>query len=220
MNKEKVLKAIKQLRDEKTTKKRKFAQSCDLIVNLKDIDLKKPENHVELFVNLQHGKGRPNKICALVGPELAPEAKKVFDLTLEEKDFEQYAKNKRKAKKLASQYDFFVAQANIMPKVAGAFGRVFGPRKRMPNPKAGCVIPPKTAVAPLVKRLQHTIKVVAKERPMIQIPVGSESLKDEELADNILNVCKQLIHKLPSEKNNISKMHLKLSMGKPVKLEL
>lgn len=220
MEKEHVLKALKTLRDPAQNAKRNFAQTCELIINFKDLDIKKVENQVELFIILQHGKGKKNKICALVGPELADEAKKVCDFSVEERDFDAYAKDKRKTKKLASQYDFFIAQANIMPKVAASFGRVFGPRRRMPNPKAGCVIPPKSSLEPLYKRLQDTIKVIAKERPFVQVPVGTEKLTDDQLAENILNVYKQLLHKLPGEKNNIEKVALKFTMGKPVKLEV
>src|SRR3989344_6063076 len=209
MEKENILTALKTLRDPAQNTKRNFAQTCELIINFKDLDIKKIENQVELFIALQHGKGKKNKICALVGPELA----------VEERDFDLYAKDKRKTKKLASQYDFFIAQANIMSKVAGAFGRVFGPRRRMPNPKAGCVVPLKSSLEPLYKRLQDTIKVIAKERPFVQVPVGTEKLTDDQLAENILNVYKQILHKLPGEKNNIEKVALKFTMGKPVKLE-
>ena len=89
----------------------------------------------------------------------------------------------------------------------------------MPNPKAGCVVPPKSSLEPLYNRLQDTIKVIAKERPFVQVPVGTEKLTDDQLAENILNVYKQILHKLPGEKNNIEKVALKFTMGKPVKLE-
>jgi len=216
MEDKKLLQTLKQIRE---TSKRNFTQSVDLIINLKGLDLKKPENHVELYIALQHGKGKPNKICALVGPELKEEAEASCDKVIMEKDFDSYAKDKKQAKKLAAEFDFFIAQANIMPKVAGAFGRVFGPRRKMPNPKAGCVVPPKFNFKPLVERLRSTVKVAAKEKPLIQVSVGNEKMTDQQIMENITNVYNQVLHKLPGERNNLKSVFVKYTMGKAVQIE-
>ena len=79
--------------------------------------------------------------------------KKSLDAAFETHDFDQFKDNASKIKKLAGEYDFFVAQANIMPQVATVFGKVLGPRGKMPNPKAGCVVPPKSQLGPLKERL-------------------------------------------------------------------
>lgn len=213
MEKQEVLSALKELRNE--PKKRKFSQSLDLIINLKNLDLKKPENHVELYIQLQHGKGKENKICAFVGPELRESAEKTFDHCVSEKDFAAFAKDKTKVKKLADKYNFFVAQADVMPKVAASFGRIFGPRKKMPNPKAGCIVPLKANLAQVKDRLKNTVKAVAKERPLIQVSVGNDTMDDDKLAENVMTIYKQVEHRLPMEKNNIKSIYLKFTMGKP-----
>jgi large subunit ribosomal protein L1 len=90
----------------------------------------------------------------------------------------------------------------------------------MPNPKAGCVVPPKGAnLKALVDKLQKTLKVSAKKVPVIQLRVGTESMEADKVADNIIYIYDQIIHHLPGEKNNIKVVYLKLTMGKPVKLE-
>ena len=121
MKKEEVLKAIKEAR--KQNKKRNFTQTAELIVALKDLDLKKPENQVELYVTLPEGLGKEIKIAGIVSPDMLEEAKKHFDLVLVEEDLEKYRKNKRLGKKLARSYDYFVASAPLMPKIAAAIGR-------------------------------------------------------------------------------------------------
>ena len=216
MDKKTVLEALRKVREE--SKKRNFAQTVDLIVNLKDIDLKKTEDQVDFFAVTHHSTGKKKKICALIGPELLDEAKKVCDRAIMAEEFEAFARDKKLAKKLASEYDFFIAQANIMPKIASAFGKVFGPKGKMPNPKAGCIIPPKAALKPLYDKLQNTLKISAKTAPMIQCLVGKESLRDEEIADNIIDIYNQIESKLPKGKNNIKNMLIKLTMGKPVRL--
>jgi len=216
MDKKSVLEALKKLRE--SEKKRNFSQSVDIIVNLKDLDLKKPEEQVDFFATMHHPTGKKRKICALVGPELMDEAKANCDKAIMTDDFDTYAKDKKLVKKLAAEFDFFIAQANIMPKVAAAFGKVLGSRGKMPSPKAGCVVPPKTALKPLYDKLQNTIRVSAKLSPMIQIFVGKESLKDDDLVDNIMDIFSQLEAKLPKGKNNIRNAFVKLTMSKAEKL--
>ena len=216
MNKQTVIKALEAL--EKDSPQRKFNQSVDLIIALKDLDFKKTTDQVDFFITLHYTTGKKVKVCAFVGAELKAEAEKVFDHVILESDFGKY--DKKKAKKLAKQYDFFVAQANIMAKVAQVFGRYLGVRGKMPNPKAGCVVPPKGAnLKTLYDKLQKTIKISAKKIPLIQLRAGTQEMPAEQVADNIMFIYDQLIHHLPNEKHNISVVYIKLTMGKPARID-
>ncbi len=215
MNKKNIIEALKQVR--KDSKKRNFNQTFDLIINLKDLNFKKPEDQVDLFLQLPHHIGRATKICALVGPELKTDAEAACDFTIGTESFEKYT-NKKDVKSLAAKYDFFVAQANIMGQIAKTFGRVLGPRGKMPNPKAGCVVPPKFNLKNLYEKLQNTSRVSAKTAPLIQVSVGKEDMQDEDVAENITTIYNSLIHSLPKEQNNIASILLKTTMGKPVRV--
>jgi len=217
MDKNTVKEALKKLKSD--SKKRKFAQTVDLIINLKSLDLKKPEHQVELFVPIHYSRGKPIKLCAFVGPELKEDAEKVFDKAIFIDDFVQYQNNKKLIKQLAKEFTFFVAQATIMPKVAQVFGKVLGTRGKMPNPKAGCVVPPKSALQPLYDRLLKTVVVKAKVQPVIKCSVGVESQNDDEIVDNVMTIYNALIHKLPNEDQNIKNILLKLTMGSPVEVQ-
>ena len=116
-------------------------------------------------------------------------------------------------KKLAQDYDFFVAQGNIMTQVASKFGRVLGPRGKMPNPKSGCVVPPNANLKLLYEKLQKTIRINAKNEASIKCMVGKDSLSDDDLAENILAVYDSVVKSLPNEKGNISKILVKLTMS-------
>ncbi|MFC1753569.1 50S ribosomal protein L1 [Thermoproteota archaeon] len=209
-------KALKQLKE--SSKKRNFAQSVDLIINLKDLNLKVPEQQVDQFVALHYPVGKAIKICGLVGPELREDAEKAFDKMITATEFDQF-KDKKAIKKLAEEYDYFVAQANIMGKVAGAFGKVLGPKNKMPNPKAGCVVPPKTNLAVLSERLHKTVRAVAKAQPCIKVIVGNENQDEKEVIDNIMTIYNSVSHRLPKEEHNIKSVLLKLTMSKPVKIK-
>jgi len=217
MDKNNLVKTLKFLKEK--AKSRNFKQSIDVIFNFKDLDLKKADNQVDFFVNLHYGRGKKVKVCAFIGPELAAEAKNVCDEAVLVDDFVKYQKDKKLVKKLANECDVFIAQANIMGQVAGAFGRVLGPKGKMPNPKAGCVVPPKATLKPLKERLQKIVKVTAKTSPSFKCGVGTEEMPEEEVADNVLTLYNNLIHHLPKETANIRSILLKLTMGKPIKID-
>ncbi len=218
MNKENVLKVLNEIKT--SSPKRKFTQTIDLIINLKDLDMKKTEQQIDFFGSVHFRRHKEVKVCALVGPELLEHAKEVCDFTIPNEEFSEYAKNKTKTKKLAENYDFFIAQANIMPQVASAFGKILGTRGKMPNPKAGCVVPPKTNLKPLYQKLKLTVRVSAKKDPTIKIPVGKEDQPEAEVVDNVIAILDQLIHHIPGGKNNIRNAMLKLTMGKPIRIEV
>jgi large subunit ribosomal protein L1 len=216
MEKKDVLTALKRAKE--NSNKRNFKQTVDLIITLRDIDLKKPDNQVDLFVSLHNSIGRQTKICGLVGGEMVDNAKKELDFVIDGERFDEYGKDKKKIKKLASEYHFFVAQANLMPKVAAAFGRVLGPRNKMPNPKSGCIVPPNANLSALKQKLEKTVRILIRTVPQYQIAVGKDEQPEEEVADNILTIYDQLIHHLPGEENNIKSVFVKLTMGPTIKV--
>ncbi|MBI2134835.1 50S ribosomal protein L1 [Candidatus Woesearchaeota archaeon] len=209
MDKALVAKTLKTVKE--TSPKRNFMQSIDLIINLKDIDIKKQEQQLNTFVALHHS-GKKVSVCALVGPELEKQAKEVCDEVILAESFARY-KDKKELKKLANRHDFFIAQANIMPQIATAFGRVFGPRGKMPNPKIGGVLPPNANLRPLYEKLVKTVKIAAKNEPCIKCMVGKENSNEDEIIDNILTIYNSVIHILPNEKHNVKNVMLKLTMG-------
>lgn len=216
MEKELIQKAINTAKE--NSKERKFKQSYDLIVNLKDINIKNPEEKLDFYMQLPHQKGKKAKICALVGGELIEQAKETCDTAISTDDFIKYQQDKKLTKKLAEEHDYFIAQATIMPKIAAVFGKVFGPKGKMPNPKAGCVVPPNANLKPLFEKLQDTLRIITKTSPTVQVMVGKQGMDENEIIENIQTVYHQIIHHVPQEKNNIRSIFLKLTMGAPVRI--
>jgi large subunit ribosomal protein L1 len=161
---------------------------------------------------MPYGWGKKVSVCAFVGHELQKQAESICDETILVDNFPKY--KDKKLKKLAKKYDFFIAQANIMPQVATNFGRVLGPLAKMPNPKIGCVLPPNGNVKAVYEKLQKTKKLMSRNNPIIQCSVGKEDMKDEEIIDNVMSVYNTLVHALPNEKHNIKNAYLKMTMSK------
>lgn len=216
MKKEDVKKAIEQLNADSS--KRKFSQTYDLIFAFKNLDLKKIENQLDFYITLHFPRGKEVRTCALVGPELAETAKANCTTTINVDDFEKYAKDKKLVKTLADNHEYFIAQATIMPKVATSFGKVLGPRAKMPNPKAGCVVPPNANLSVVYEKLQHTVKVSGKKAPIMQVMVGTEASSEEDLLENIRYIYNNIVHHLPQGENNVKSAYVKYTMGKPIRM--
>ena len=212
MDKEQVKKALEAL---KAQPKKKFTQSYDLIINLKNLDMK--QTNIDFFSTLHFPKGKTIKIAAFADQLLYDSAAKNCDIVLEEKDFANY-KDKKEIKKLADSYDYFIAQANMMPKVAAKFGKILGIKGKMPNPKLGCVVPPNANLEPLVKKLKLTVRMTAKKALNLQCIIGKEDQPEEEIIDNIITAYNSAVKQLPNELQNVKDVTLKLTMSKPVRV--
>jgi large subunit ribosomal protein L1 len=207
---------IKKARE--NSRKRNFNQTFDVIINLRDLDIKKPEEKLDFFTELKYPVKKV-KVCALVGPELNDEAKKHCDTVILANEFDKYAKDVKKVKKLANEHDFFIGQANIMPQIASTFGKILGRRGKMPNPKAGGVVPPNANLKSTIDRLSKTVRVRTKADAAIRVIIGKEDMDDNKLAENLAWLIDQLLHHLPMGNDNIKSMLIKTTMGRVVKIQ-
>jgi large subunit ribosomal protein L1 len=214
MEKNQIIQTLKLARE--ISPKRNFTQSFDIIINLKELNLKKPEENVDIFVVTPNPTGKTTKVCALVDKDLTDKAK-VFDKVIVRQDFIKYVKAKD-IKRLAEEFHYFIAQANIMADIAKTFGKVLGARGKMPNPKAGCVITPASDLSQLKEKLSKTIRVKTKNELIIKAQIGKESAQDDKIAENALAIYNNLTHSLPKEEVNIKDVRFKLSMGPSIKL--
>jgi len=205
---ESFLKAIKQIRE--TNTKRKFDQTVDLIVNLKAFDVRREA--FSLFINA------PNKVKERkVGGFLEKKSKIIDTVTKEE--FARF-KEKKDFKKLARDYDFFIANAKMMPAVATSFGRVLGPVGKMPSPQLGIVVSEdENVITDLIKKINNTVKIKVKE-PSIKVAIACESLTDEQIMRNAIAVYHKLIETLPRKRDNIRNVKIKLTMSPPAIVEI
>ena len=202
----------------KNSKKRKFSQSIDVSIGIRGLDFKMPKNHIDEVMILPYSRGKKIKICGLVDKELEVEANKYFDKVIIKDDFVKFNGKKKELKKLASSYDFFVAQMNVMGQIAKVFGRVFGPKGKMPNPKAGCVVPPNAKLDIVKEKLDKLIILKAKKSPVLNVRVGNEKSDINHVAENIHYILTQVSSHLPNGEQNIKHVHVKTTMGSSIRV--
>lgn len=206
MNK-KLKQALESLRKEK---ERKFDQTVELILNLQKFNTKK--DSVNTVISMPY-KIKEKKIAAFF------EIKNKLVETITESEFKKYS-DKKLLKNLVGKYDFFMAQASLMPKVATTFGKVLGPSGKMPSPQLGIIMDSdEKTVKELIDKINKSAKVRTKEAS-IKIPVGKFSMKDEEIIENILTAFNAIVKSLPREKENIKNMSVKFTMTKPARIGL
>ena len=205
--KEDLQKALDELRK---TKERKFNQSVDLIINLQKFDIKK--SNVNLLVFVPH-KIKDKKIGAF----LETHNKNVETITRNE--FKKYS-DKKEMKKLINSFDFFIAQASLMPQVATTFGRVLGPAGKMPSPQLGIVMDAddKTIIE-LKNKINSNIRIKAKESS-IKLAVGKQNMRDEEIIENAIAIYNAVLKAMPRDKENIKNIEIKFTMSKPQKIKI
>lgn len=191
-------------------KERKFDQTVDLIVNFQKYSHKK--NPINTVITLPH-KAKDKKVAAF----LEVESPLIDTILLN--DFKKY-NDKKKLKLLVKKYDFFISQGKIMPKVATTFGRVLGPAGKMPSPQLGLILnADEKTINELKKKINTSVKVRVKESSL-KLSVGKQSMKDEEIIENVMAVYNELIRLLPRDKENVKNVELKFTMTKPVKIQV
>ncbi|OGI12251.1 50S ribosomal protein L1 [Candidatus Micrarchaeota archaeon RBG_16_36_9] len=209
---EKIINAIKKSREDS---KRNFKQSFDLAINLKNIDLKKPDNKVKTEVKLPNGLGKETNVGVIVD-SLFPQTKDLPNvIVIRKENLENFGKNKKEAKKIAKQSKYFLAEAPLMPMIGKFLGPILAPRNLMPLP-----IPVNANLKAMIEEKRNVLKIQLRESPTIHVPIGMEDMDDQKIAENADAVIKNVISKLPKGKEQIKNYIVKLTMGKPVKFKL
>jgi large subunit ribosomal protein L1 len=212
VEKEKVKKAVEEAIE--NSKKRNFRETVEIAVNLKNLDMKKPENRIDALITLPHGLGKERKVAVFAKGDTALKAKEAgADAVFSPDDIDELAKDKRKLRKIANEMDFFVAEAPLMPEIGKKLGPILGPRGKIPQP-----IPPLSDPTPIIKRLKKSVKVRTRDKMTFHAPVGTKDLDSDMISDNILEILKFVENKYENAVNNLKSVYVKTTMGPAVRV--
>jgi large subunit ribosomal protein L1 len=194
-----------------TTKERKFTQAVELIVNFKDIDVKKGFAINEV---IQLPKtSSPATVCIIATGDMGLKAKEAkADSVIGTEELDKFATNKRESRKFINKYDFFLADTQVMPLVGKTLGQLLGPRGKMPTP-----VPFNAPIDAFLARFRSSIKIRTRASLSIACKIGNVTMDDNDLAINAHVVLSAIEKKLPNGEKNIKKIIVKTTMGKPIK---
>jgi len=195
---------------------RKFTESVDMTINLKNIDMSQPKNRIDETILLPNGNGRVVKIAVLGSGDIVTQARESgVELIMGPEEIERLGGAPREARKVASEHQFFLAETQVMSLVGRWLGPRLGPRGRMPQP-----IPAGTDIRPIVERLRKSVKVRTKDKMSFSLKVGTTAMGEEEVADNIDAILKRILSKLEMGDFQVRSVYIKTTMGPSVKVEI
>jgi large subunit ribosomal protein L1 len=194
--------------------KRKFTESVDLVVNLKNIDLSQPKKRITESIVLPKGRGKTTKIGVFAKGDLAIKSESSeADLVISPEDIGKMSGDKKLIRSTTRDINFFIAEAPLMPSIGKSFGPILGPKGKMPDP-----IPSSADPTPIINRLKRTVKIRTKDKPTFHALVGNLSMSAEDIATNIEAVLSTVESKLDNGTQNIASIYVKTTMGPAVRL--
>jgi large subunit ribosomal protein L1 len=195
------------------SKERKFTQSVEVILTLKEVDPKKTDLNINEIVYLPHPTSRKATVCFIGSGDLALRAKAAkADMVIDPSQLESYAENKKDAKKLARSYDFFLADTALMSRIGKILGQALGPKGKIPTP-----VPPNASVETMINRMRTAVRVRSRGSLGVMAKAGDYNLTEPDLAENIQAVIAAVTKKLPNGDKNVKTLMVKTAMGKPAK---
>ncbi|MEM2927160.1 MAG: 50S ribosomal protein L1 [Candidatus Bathyarchaeia archaeon] len=213
-----IMEAVEALKKvgESRSRKPRFNESVELIVNLKDIDLKRPERRITDVAELPHEIGKKVRICFFASGDMALRAQRAgADLVIDRQEIERIAGDKREAKKLANAYDFFFAEAPLMPLVGRTLGRFLGTRGKMPIP-----VPPGAPVEDVIARGRRSVRLRMRDQPVLKCRVGTMDMDSKNISENVQAVLNRIEGRLEKGLRNIKSVILKTTMSPKVQVSL
>ena len=206
-----IIDALAKARD--AAPQRAFEQSVDLTVNLRDLDMRQPDNRVNLRISVPNGVGG-QKVLVFASGDLALRARRAgADSVIEPNELNELAADRKAAKKRLKGYDIFVAEAPLMPIVGRVAGPILGPKGKMPTP-----VPPQAPIDAILDRERRMVILRSRDTPFVKCKVGKESMPDEDIAGNVEAILTNLSDVLKRGMNNVESIYLKLTMGPAIKV--
>ncbi|MCD4702889.1 MAG: 50S ribosomal protein L1 [Methanosarcinaceae archaeon] len=212
MVEETIVNAVKKLFDE--SPQRKFSESVDLAINLKNLDMSQPKNRVDEEILLPNGLGKDLKITVFAKGDVGLQAKDAgCDYVFSEEDIQELAEDKSRARSLANECDFFIAEVQYMPLIGKSLGAILGPRGKMPVP-----LTPDKNIADLINSSRNSIRIRSKDKLTFHVAVGRKEMNSEKVAENIETIVDRVEHSLEKGKHNLKSIYVTTTMGKSVRV--
>ncbi len=212
MTEENIASAVKQLLGDSPD--RKFRESVDMAINLKNLDMSQPKYRVDEAIVLPKGLGKSRKIAVFAKGDVGLQAKDAgADYVFTDEDIEELGSDKSKARTLANECDSFIAEVQYMALIGKSLGAILGPRGKMPIP-----LTPDKNVVDMINTTKNSIRLRSKDKLTFHVAVGSREMSDDDLIENIETVMSRLERSLDKGKQNFKSVYITTTMGKSVRV--
>jgi large subunit ribosomal protein L10Ae len=193
--------------EEKQGKVRKFLETVELQIGLKNYDPSKDKRFSGTF-RLPHVPRPKMKVCVLGNAVHCEKAEELGLDFLSQEDLKKINKDKKIVKKLAKKYDCFFASANLIKLIPRLLGPGLNRAGKFPTPISNT-----DDIAAKVTELKSTIKFQMKKVLCLNIAVGTVDMPKDDLAANIQLSVNFLASLLKKNWQNIKVLYIKSTMG-------
>merc|ERR1711893_404535 len=188
-------------------KKRKFLETVDLQIGLKNYDPQK-DKRFSGTVKLKHIPRRKFRVCVLGDQAHIDEATAKEIPCMSADDLKKLNKDKKKVKKLSKSYDAFLCSDTLIKQIPRLLGPGLNKAGKFPT-----LITHNDDLESKVVDLKSTIKFQMKKVLCLNVAVVNVSMNEEELAQNVHLAMNFLVSLLKKHWQNVKSLHIKSTMG-------
>jgi large subunit ribosomal protein L10Ae len=194
------------------TKQRKFTETIELQVGLKNYDPQK-DKRFSGTVKLPY-MPRPNfKVCVLGDHKHCEEAKAIGVDAMTVEDLKKLNKNKKLVKKLAKKYGAFLASETVIKQIPRLLGPGLNKAGKFPS-----LVTHNDNLQDKVNEIKSSIKFQLKKVLCMGVAIGNVAMSEKELFVNIQMGINFLVSLLKKNWQNVRTLNIKSTMGKPYRL--
>merc|ERR1712194_124029 len=190
-------------------KQRKFLETVELMIALKDYDTQRDKRFAG-SIKLPYVPRPRMKICILGDAAHCEVAQRSNIPFKSVEDLKKLNKNKKLVKKLALQFDGFLASQVLVPQIPRLLGPGLNKAGKFPT-----MIQASDDLEKKVTEMRSMVKFQLKKVLCMGVAVGNISMSPDELRQNCLMAINFLVSLLKKNWNNIKRLHIKSTMGKP-----
>merc|ERR1711990_66095 len=194
------------------TKKRKFLETVELQIGLKNYDPSK-DKRFKGSVILPNRAFKRKKICVLGNVNHCEEARAMGLDAMDVEKLKTFKKKKKLVKQLAGQYDAFLASSSLIKQIPRLLGPGLNKAGKFPG-----TIGDNDSMVEKVEELMSTVKFQLKSEMCLHTPIGNVGHTEDQLAQNINMAVNFLVSLLKKHWQNVRSVHIKSSMGPVQKL--
>merc|ERR1712029_1108800 len=199
-------------KDSMETKKRKFAETIDLQIGLKNYDPQK-DKRFSGTVKLRHIPRPKFSVCVFGDQQHCDEAKEKGVPFMSADDLKKLNKQKKLVKKLAKKYDAFLASESLIKQIPRLLGPGLNKAGKFPS-----LLTHGDDIEAKVIDLQSTIKFQMKKVLCLNVAVGNVGMTEDELVFNIHLSINFLVSLLKKHWQNVRSLYIKSTMGPAIRL--
>mmetsp|Transcript_74119 Transcript_74119/g.103036 ORF Transcript_74119/g.103036 Transcript_74119/m.103036 type:complete len:219 (-) Transcript_74119:365-1021(-) len=204
--------AIATMVEKKDEKKRKFTETVELQIGIRDYDPEK-DKRFNGSIRLPNVPA-PNRRIGLIGTAAhCEQAKKSKIGCIDVDGLKKFNKDKKLIKKWAKPYDMLIASETLMKQIPKLLGNTLSKIGKFPTALTENETP-----AEKVEELQSTVKFQLKKVLCMGTAVGTLALSEEQLRQNINMSVNFLVSLLKKGWQNVRTLHIKTSMGKSIRI--